>query len=261
MTRIILRFVFVLVMAVMAVSVAVAKERTPAGSFVNYRATTVQELIDQVNSDAKAKARFVKHFGVSEQQLIESFSNLELVSLKSALKVETWYVSTNGSTHKKTKLLPKGTLVFATKEGKPVLQWSCGNPLSVSLPKPMVKQVSQPTTQVTGTTPDTQVLADPIEVVSAAAITVPPGLVVTAAAPVAAIPAMEAVALPSVAAVPAISAGSGFGLGWLGGAAGLAGLLAFGGGGGDNPPVPEPATLIALSCGLVSFAAAYRKRR
>lgn len=300
MTRTILRSVFVLALAAMAASGVMAKEHTPAGSFLNYRATTVQELSDQVSTDAKARARYTKHYGVGEQQLLQYFKqDLELVSLKSALKVETWYVSTDGSMHKKTKLLPKGTLVFATKEGKPVLQWSCGNPLSTSLPQPMVRVIEEKktgpltkvagssevassggegdtttaaqTTEVAAITPETKVLAAPIETIAAAAVTVPPGFVetvvpaVAGAAPVAAIPAVEAVALPPVAAVPAIG-GGGFSLGWLGGLAGLAGAaaLAGGGGGGGNPtpPVPEPTTLIALGYGLVTVtAAAIRRRR
>ena len=277
---------------------AYAREKTPAGSFLQYRATTVSELTSQVSSDSAVRSRYAKHFSISSDLVSDYFAkNIKLVTLKAPVKAQTWYVGKDAKVYQKTKLLPKGTLVFATKEGEPVLMWSCGNPLRASLP---VYYAEKPKTQNkagaaagavvaakdTGNTPattpsddvqvmaqdsvadqlvETKVLANPVETVAAATIAAPPAPAAIAAVPaVAAPPAAAAVAVPSVAVAPAVAAGAKFGLGWLGALGGLAGALALNGGGSSSPavaPVPEPTALVALGMGLMAAPFALRRRR
>lgn len=275
---------------------AFAKEQTPPGSFLKYRATTVSELTSQVSKDASAKSRYAQHFGVSADKVTAYFNeNLKLVTLKSPLKVQTWYVNKDGKQVCRTKLLPKGTLVFASKEGTPLLAWSCGNPLRASLPRNTIAKgkAKEPVTAIAGMTeevgnpgsqeaallppaaePQTMVLANPIETVAATAVTAPPGFIaetlpaLASAEQVAALPLVGAAALPSIAAaVPVAAAAGGIGaLAWIGGIAGVAGGLALAGGGGNNPAstpaaVPEPAGLLTVMIGLTSFAPAVVRMR
>ncbi|MCL5103225.1 MAG: PEP-CTERM sorting domain-containing protein [Armatimonadetes bacterium] len=312
-----------------------AKERTPGGSFLKYRACTVSELKSEIAQDSAARTRYAQHFRSTPGEL-ESYLNdgVKLVALKSPTRVQMYYVGKGGAIRIKTKLLPKGSYVFASADGTPFLAWSCGNPLRASLParmaskpaKKAVKTASKPTGAVAAPglskspepfaalapeTPapvpetmaqgaanatkaiETKVLPAPVEIITNAAVTAPPDLVmalapaVASAGPLAAMPIAGAAAMPATAAIaPAAIGGGGGGLGWLGGLAGLGGALAaLGGGGGgndgpapailpptdDNPPVtppvvpptdtlvPEPSSLLALATAL-SFAGAFGAR-
>lgn len=262
---------------------AFAAEKTPPGSFLRYRATSVKELNEQLAKDKTVRARYTRHFGLPAEQISAFFSdNLKLVTLKSPLKVQMWYVGKDDKIHKKSKLLPKGTAVFATADGRPVLSWSCGNPVRSDLPIAQAKkptqqpvaaatasaqesvqassEVTTPQPEETATVvqpdPDTLVAANPIDTIAAAAITSVPMTATAAAIPVTAPVVVEAAAVPAIAVPPVVAAGTKLGLGWLGalgGAAGVAAIVSGGGGSEPGPPppvVPEPSTMAALATGL-----------
>lgn len=228
--------------------VAFAKERTPPGSFLTYRATSVAELVNEVNTDPVARARLANHFGVAQGQLAEYFAaRLKLVSLTSPLKAQVWYVSKGNSLQVKTKLLPKGTPVFVTHEGTPLILWSCGNPMRKVLPEALV--ISEPEPPIEAV----EVKPAPIETIAAAAVSAVPAPVTAAALP-AAVPVVTDLAVASTVSVPPM-------LGGLGVLSLLGGLVAHG---SDSTPwVPEPSGLAAVATGLlaVPFAAAVRRNR
>lgn len=274
-----------------------AREHTPPGSFLPYRAATVRELAGQISGNAKIKARYARHFRTSGDEVVKRLgSGLKLVQLQHARRVQSWYVGKNGRTYKKTKLFPKGTLVFATSDGRPVLSWSCGNPLRASLPgrgastsakgktkgsAPSVagvgKQDISAGAEVQTQEPEMKIMAQPVEIVSAPPMIATPDLLTEpepSEAPAEQAPPAEPVVMaagPAPPAVPVIvtnPAGPGFG--WLGGLAGLFGGLALAGGGSsvnatptppEPPAVPEPGSLIALGVGLSMAAAVSRRRR
>lgn len=130
MVRALTAAVLLSAMALLSAPAALAKEKTPPGSFLEYRVRTVGELVDQVSKYPTVKARYARHFGIRPQEVAGFLSDgLRLVSLKSPEKVRSWYIGKSGDAYSKTKLLPKGTQVFVAKDGKPLLSWSCGNPL------------------------------------------------------------------------------------------------------------------------------------
>ena len=237
------------VMFVLAIaSAAIAAERTPAGSFVKFRATSVTQLANQVANDTTARVRYAQHFGVSPDEVGKYFTeNLKLTTLKAPMKVQTWYVGRQGRIYKKTKLYPKGTPVFASNDGKPLLAWSCGNPLSASLP---LKLQEEPVVASSGAV-ETKVLANPVETITAAAVTSPPLIEAVAIAPVAAAPPIDALAMPPIAVPPPIVSR----LPWF---------LLFGfapHGGGHDHKVPEPGGLAVMAMGLMSGALLIRRSR
>ena len=238
-----LAVVFVLAIA----SAAPATERTPAGSFLKFRATNVNQLANEIAKDTTARVRYAQHFGVSPDEVGKYFTkNLKLTTLKSPMKVQTWYVGKQGHVYKKTKLYPKGTLVFASSDGKPLLAWSCGNPLSASLP---LKLKEEPVVASSGNV-ETKVLANPVETVTAAAVTSPPIVEVVAVAPVAAPMPMDALAMPPVAVPPPVVSRFPWFL-----------LFGFAPKPHDHPKVPEPGTLVAMAMGLSSGAFLIRRSR
>lgn len=237
------------VMFVLAIaSAALAAERTPPGSFLKFRATSVDQLASQVAQNTAARVRYAQHFGVSPDGVAKYFAeNLKLTTLKSPLKAQTWYVGRQGGIYKRTKVYPKGTLVFASADGKPVLAWSCGNPLSASLPP---KSKEAPVVASSGPV-ETKVMANPIETITAAAVTSPPAVETVAIAPIAAPSPVDALAMPPVAVPPAVIAK----FPWF---------LLFGFAphhSTDHPPVPEPGCLLTMAMALSSGALIIRRSR
>lgn len=254
-----------------------AAQSTPPGSYLKYSVSSVDELREQVASDSLLRNRYSLHFGVSPEALDEYFStNLQLITLKQPLKTQCWYVDKKGRTHVKTKTLPKGTKVFATKAGKPVIQASCGNPLRTDLPdrvstKSVTETIQSENAAAAMAPPapevETMVLPAPEEVITTAVVMAPPAPAAAATLPIMAPPVMQpiaasAVSIAPIAAVAAAGAGAGSVLGVLGGLGAVAGLAGGGGGGGSHAPsVPEASSLLALLGGLGAMPLVFKLRR
>lgn len=226
--------------------VAFAKERTPPGSFLRYRATSVAQLVNEVKTDPVARARFANHFGVSQDGIGEYFaSRLKLVNLTAPLKVKIWFVGQGGAIYSKNKLLPKGTPLFVTHEGTPLILWSCGNPLRSALPESLKVSEPEPVDAV-------EVKPAPVEAIAAAAVAAVPAPTAAAVLP-AAIPVTADIAVAStISAAPPV-------LGGLGVLSLLGGLVAHS---EDSTPwVPEPSGLVALGTGILAAPAALAIRR
>lgn len=241
------------VLAALSSASVLGKERTPDGSFLQYRADTVSELKSQIASDPVAQARYAK-FGISTTELMSAIdSGVKLITLTTPTKAQVWYVTKGNRVTSKSKLLPKGTQVFAAHNGEVLLAWSCGNPLRAAIPNLVTAQKPPDNKTVTEKT-----LQFPPEVVSSLVIASPPSLItetvpaLASAEPIMGLPTVEAAAQPLVAGlVPAaVSSGGGlYNLGWLAGLAALASHRS------DSPTVPEPGGLVALLTGLGSMGA------
>lgn len=228
--------------AMVTATAAHAAERTPPGSYLVYRATTVAQLRQQLATNKLVQARYSRHFGIPPKELDKFIAtNLQLVALKSPLLVETWYINRNEKATTRRKLLPTGSMVFAMKTGEPVLTWSCGNPLRPDLP------------QVKATNMDvqTKVLAAPVETITSAVVTAPPAPSVVGIAPVESAAALSFVSAPAVSMPPLISS-----LGALGALGGLVGFIK-----GPSYETPEPSTMAAMGTALGLIPVMWRSRR
>jgi hypothetical protein len=264
---------------------------TPQGSFLNYRAATVNELVYQASRSAEVRARYARHFGVKPDRIPPYLRTLKLTALKSPARLQSWHYDKNGKYQTRTENFPKGTLVFAGMDGKPVLSWSCGNPLSRPNVELALKQYDAATKKsaavvaktaaqpaVVAAKPETEptqpietkVLANEPEIVTAPPVEIAsdPTATVAEATEAAALPLPEPLVvaqLPDIIAVPAAVAatasttGISGGLGalpYLGGLAGIVGgIMLAGGGSSDGPPPPSPPVTIPEPSAVAALAA------
>lgn len=245
-------------------SAVLAVEKTPPGSYLVYRATTVTQLRNEVAKVAVVRTRYSGHFGVSPEKLDGFFAaNLTLTSLKQPLRAQCWYIDRAGRECVKTKLLPRGTMVFATKSGEPLLAWSCGNPLRTELPTTLTKASSSTLVASKPKTPlEVKVLANPIETISTAVVTAPPAPAVVSVLPVEAPPVLASIAAPAVAMPPIFASASQFGAGWLGAIGGLGGIAGSIRGRNDTfHPTPEVSGFAMLGSLMAFMPVAYRVRK
>jgi len=284
------RIIYAAIMVALTLSSAAhgaQQQATTQGSFLGYRANSAAELAAMVKRDPKLAARYANHFGTTSGHLATYFRNrLTLIRLKQSQTAVMYYFGPDGKVVRSKRVMPAGTLVFATRSGTPVLDWRCGNPMTNALPeekpvekyKPAVtmeKPAPEPKVAVAPSVTETvveKVLEQPpAELVTVAALpptalsTPPPAPTLSAVLP----PVLEAAAAPAVTAVgavPAVALSSG-GLGWLLPLAAVGAVGAIGGAGGreDNPPppppVPEPNVIAPLSAGILATCAAVGRTR
>lgn len=242
---------------------AFAVSVVPPGSFIRNQVRSVDSLVDQVQRDPVVRKRYASHFGVSPEYLVGYLKNqVELVTLRAPLKTQVWYVGRDGRLHSKTKLLPRGSQVFATREGRPLILWLCGNPLLSVLPAK----------QQVPAQPETLIKSTEAQVVSIPPIVAPPSPLVSPMLPGTLASTASVSAAGPMAAAPGIVSAGGSSVPWLSLLAGAGGLVAIvdaGDSGGQDvvrqppsPAIPEfPTSALALIGLLPTALFATRKRK
>lgn len=215
--------------------VALAAARTEPNSFLNKNVNTHAELMQQVSNDTQVMNRFMRHFGMSRQEVLDYFKTLKLDTLTEDGVYLVYNVPESEELRARAIFYKAGTKVWVDKEGTLVLKASCGNPMLRG-------------TDNTSITLDTDVNAEILT--PEQLVTVPQGTptdLVTATLP--ADLESSALAFPNVAPadVTDIISGGGasFNPAFLIPLAAIPFIIT------DNPPdpVPEPATMIALAAG------------
>ncbi len=114
---------------------AALKERTGPDSFLHWRAYTVAQLVEEVQSDAVARQRLAKHFHVSQADLVSYLrENVTLVYYTDSGWKPVYGVNRIGHIYRTKGYFKKGGKAFGSPDGTPILKYACGNPLITSLP-------------------------------------------------------------------------------------------------------------------------------
>jgi hypothetical protein len=104
-------------------------------AFLTYQVKTTDALVAAVRGNAALRQRYARHFGVSEAQVVDFIQNaLIAYKLPSDRVVTNYGVTKAGYIYPVHTRLKKGTMVWATRSGLPVLKWACSNPLTKTLP-------------------------------------------------------------------------------------------------------------------------------
>ena len=273
--------VLLLVALLMAVGASVAGPTN--GAFLNDPASSVSQVITQVEQNRLVALRYAKHFGTDPSSVLDYMRmELDVRTLDKNTSVDVYYIDSLRNIAKKSIVLNAGTKVFANNSGLPILEYESGNPLTDQLSTiGDLKELANPqNTATAGTTASTlgqsPAAAQPSATSEAARSENPtsPTLASTLSSdqPVTngSLPVSSGVASLTSKASPKGASISSLliPLGIIGGAVAI--LSGGHGASGTNDsrnkpdpvPVPEPAGLMVLGSGMMAFAGyAFRRRR
>ncbi len=241
-------------------------------AFSKIQVDSTDELVGMLRRNPALRRNYARHFGIPESRVVQ-FVKEALVpyTLPKDRSVQTYGLTKTGSIYPVQVRLKKGTRVWATRSGTPVLKWLCSNPVTTKLPgtdlkraavAPVDKAPSAVRVASLGPTipdePDGDLLPAP------ATPEAPPVLV----ADVPEVVAPETLVGDASAAAPAIAfpSGSSGGRVPILPLAGLVGYVAAtsGGGGSSLTPVnavPEPGAVALMAIGGLLGLPLLRRRR
>lgn len=223
---------------------------TEPNSFIEKSAPTQQALIKHVQTNEKVMNRYMRHFGMTREEVVVFLSSL----VKGKIREDGAYLIYNtpesGEIRARVLFYRKGTPVWMDTAGNYILKVSCGNP--------MVRGTDF------GDTDDPEVIA--LQAVTGARdLTAnPPTLDVNNFTPTSVIPTppdFDAITIEDMPPVFPIVEDRGQPI-----IPGLGALIPFTSGillssGGSTTPIPEPASLIALSTGAFGLLALRRRKK
>lgn len=225
-------------------------QRMDPNSFIKRPANTIDELVAQVKSDKEVMSRYMRHFGMTADEVVAYFKTLK----KGAVAEDGAYLIYNtpesGEIRARVLFYRKGTPVWVDRDGNYIMRVNCGNPMirGTDLGK------TEPTETVAlHSTTDVRelVVEQPpgIATTSVSAISVAPPVAEYDAIVIEDMPPAFPEEAPQIVIPPVL---------------GL--IVPFTGAimlndRGSNPPIPEPASMIALGTGIAGFMVARRRRK
>ena len=202
-----LKFVFaatVLAAAAIEGTVLAQQHHAPAGrdAFLTYQVDSTDELVATLQKNKTLRQRYARHFGIPENRVI-AFVKEALVPYRIPRDtvVTDHGVTKSGRIYPVKVKLKKGTKVWATRSGLPVLKWACANPVAKTLPGTLLAGVPRSTKAPLSAAPPLQVASNLAPILAP----LPEGNV---SSPEIAVPDTVAVDTSALAAPPALS-GSG----------------------------------------------------
>ena len=101
----------------------------PKGSYLKRPALTKGALVGQISKDASVRSRYAEHWKVDDKTVKARMGALYMGRLLQTTLMRVYFWRDVKGYHVQTIL--KGTKVFTTASGKPVLLQECGNPLEI----------------------------------------------------------------------------------------------------------------------------------
>ncbi len=233
--------------AIFALTVAMAGASRPEpNAFLNRKADSVAALVSQVQSDPQVMDRYRRHFGMTDQEVVQMLRSLHVAKLNDGGTYMIYSVDEKtGVIKSSAQHLKPGTRVFADANGNPVLKLNCGNALitgsnnQTASINPSMPSLNDASKDIAVSTPEAGELT-----------TIPTATALTPNEPLAVTPMM-----------PQVNTGSsnqGFALPAALAALGGAGAFLVGTHGTSS--VPEPTSMLVIGGAIASLALRRRKK-
>lgn len=230
-----------IIIGAITISSVVALAQAEPNAFLAKDVHNHAELMQQIRTNDEVMSRYMRHFGMTRQEVLDFFGTLKMSELEEDGVYLVYNVPETGVIRARTIFYKKGTKVWVDQNGGLVLKASCGNPLMIGTDRqavsvspesgPVVNAVRPVTSPVTVGTPSSPGIV-PMSIESSALTfpAAPPAGITALTPPIGFNPAvlLPFVAVPFVVETP-------------------------------NEPVPEPATMLAICTGVGLIIA--RKRR
>jgi hypothetical protein len=106
----------------------------PPGSFLPLPARSRNEVLQQVTRNSALARRYAHAFHTTPAAIIRTFGRMHLIKLRQDLVGPILYVHPGERIGMRIRRLRKGTNIFVSPEGTPILVQICGNPLNSRVP-------------------------------------------------------------------------------------------------------------------------------
>lgn len=229
--------------------------RPEPNAFLNRPASNIQGVIEQVRTDPEVYSRFAKYYGMSKSELISYFSTLKQAKLSKNELYVVYNVHEDGVIRSRLFDLKAGSFIYVDSMGQAVMKKVCGNPMkrgpSNLSTAALVPEI--PTSAMAEFRPITEEAPQattPIEMMVVEEVVMPAFVAETPVTPPTIVTPETPVVKPSFESIPIASI-----LPLLAGAAVLAP------GGSNNAPIPEPATILAVTAMIGLYGASRARRR
>jgi hypothetical protein len=214
-----------------------ALARPELNAFINKPANSVPELLAQIKSDKQVADRFMRHFSMTKEEVLEFVGSLHLGTLKQSGYYTIYSAPDNGIIKAHISFFKKGTPAFVDADGNAVLRVKCANPFV----RGPVKAYSTSEANVTDNPTDVDLIVAPETSLANGPMTTsflpnPPEV-------------QEAIAPITLKTTPINSSPNVFAGNPLASIIGIGGAASFIRRGNTNP-VPEPASIIAITAGV-----------
>jgi hypothetical protein len=219
----------------------IAVARPELNAFINKPANSIPELIAQIKADKQVADRFMRHFSMTKQEVVEYVSSLRLGTISKSGYYTIYSAPDNGILKAHVSFFKKGTPAFVDSDGNAVLRVKCANPFVVG---------KAPGITAKANIQDTITTANEMSIT--AGIVSAPNSEIEASIP--AVPEISedltdgSLAL-GVVPTPPVTRSSGF----LGSLLGVGGAVSIMNKPPEPDPVPEPTSMVALSLGALAL--------
>ena len=105
-----------------------AMARPELNAFINKPANSIPELIAQIKSDKQVADRFMRHFSMSKEEVLEFVGTLRLGVLQQSGYYTIYSAPENGILKAHISFFKKGTPAFVDADGNAILRVKCANP-------------------------------------------------------------------------------------------------------------------------------------
>ena len=227
----------------------IAVARPELNAFINKPANSIPELIAQIKADKQVADRFMRHFSMTKQEVVEFVSSLRLGTISKSGYYTIYSAPENGILKAHVSFFKKGTPAFVDSDGNAVLRVKCANPFVVGKAPGITAKAN---IQDTITTANEMSITAGILSAPNSEIESAPNSEIEASFP--AVPEISedltdgSLAL-GVVPTPPVTSSSGF----LGSLLGVGGAVSVMNKPPEPDPVPEPTSMVALSLGALAL--------